>query len=334
VPMIVVCPACEAIVGFEIEMISRDMHGVIVPYSPGAQHPAISHLTDLVSQADVSPLGKVEQIALERERGDRSREAVLVQLARDVAVLRQLVGKIQSVSAAGPAMAIGRDPLGPKDRELPSLANLSVHLVGDHGLAARWSMGPALNSDVGRLTMIGQRGKAVLWMPAADPWSLEIAGQRLPLEATGQGEFESVFWQLGHAAHSDGTSTQSWLLACRDQEVAEAALRSLARGRTVELFNEEHTEEESFKGVMAIGGCLMLVFAMAVLLLATIVEGLRLPMRDWPMWRPWPFYLLLPIVAFLLLQLLQLAIKRDSNTTPLSPQQQEDKPLRLNLPLS
>jgi hypothetical protein len=76
-------------------------------------------------------------------------------------------------------------------------------------------------------------------------------------------------------------------------------------------FNEEHTEEESFKGVMAMGGCLLLVMALGVLFIAVVVEGLRLPIRTWPLWRLWPFYLLVPIVAFLLLQLLQLVVKRE-----------------------
>jgi len=55
-----------------------------------------------------------------------------------------------------------------------------------------------------------------------------------------------------------------------------------------------------------------LVMALLVLFLAVIVEGLRLPMRSWPLWRLWPFYLLVPIGGFLLLQLLQLAVKRDA----------------------
>ena len=61
-----------------------------------------------------------------------------------------------------------------------------------------------------------------------------------------------------------------------------------ARGRTIELFAEEHTEEESFKGIMAMGGCLLLVMALGVLVVAVIVEGLRLPMRSWPLWRLCP----------------------------------------------
>ncbi|HEX5105181.1 MAG TPA: hypothetical protein VFV87_15280, partial [Pirellulaceae bacterium] len=50
-----------------------------------------------------------------------------------------------------------------------------------------------------------------------------------------------------------------------------------------------------------------------VVFVATIVEGLRLPLRDWPAWKYWPIYLLVPVVVFLLLQLLQLAVKRDES---------------------
>jgi hypothetical protein len=309
VPMIVVCPACEALVGFEIDMIRRDTRAVIVPFSPGAGHPGIARLAELVSWGEASPLGKIEQVTFERESDDRSRGAVLEQLARDCALLRQLIGTVQSVSAAGPTAPVGRDPLGPKPRVLPSLANLGVHLAGESGLTARWSIGPALAAPAGRLTVIGERGKATLSMPAARPWALEMACAAPFMESyESQLEAEGVFARLSHPEFYDESA---WLSACRDQEVAEAVDRSLARGRTIELFNEEHTEEESFKGIMAMGGCLMLVFALAVVFLATVVEGLRLPMRDWALWRLWPFYVLVPIVAFLLLQLLQLAVKRE-----------------------
>ena len=87
--------------------------------------------------------------------------------------------------------------------------------------------------------------------------------------------------------------------------------RSLLRGRTIELFNEEPTEEQSFKGVMAMGGCLTLMASFGVLLLVALVEALQLPIRGWLIWRLWPVYLLTPLAVFLLMQLLQLAIKRE-----------------------
>jgi hypothetical protein len=312
VPLIVVCPACEAIVGFEIEMIRRDVKGVIVPYVPGASNPALERLEEMLV-GDDSPIGSVEQILLEREQIDRSRHSVLVQLARDATVLRQFIGTIQIVSASGPPAAIGRDPLGPKPKQLPPLANLSVHLGGEEGVYARWSIAPAPGANSGRLTIIGQRGKAVLDMPGSGDWSLQLPGEPPATEAANAADdAEEVFWRLTHAMATDEFyDDEAWLAACRDQEAAEAVDRSLARGRTIELFNEQHTEEASFKGIMAMGGCLLLVMALGVLFLAVVVEGLRLPMRGWPLWRLWPFYLLVPIAVFLLLQLLQLAIKRD-----------------------
>jgi len=56
---------------------------------------------------------------------------------------------------------------------------------------------------------------------------------------------------------------------------------------------------------------LLLVGALGVVFVATIVEGLRLPLRDWTVWRFWPVYLLVPIAVFLLLQLLQLVVKKE-----------------------
>src|SRR5947207_5263128 len=68
VPMIVVCPACESIVGFEIEMIRRDTKALVIPYVPQASHPIIDRLSQWTLQEHESPVGKVEQIVLEREQ--------------------------------------------------------------------------------------------------------------------------------------------------------------------------------------------------------------------------------------------------------------------------
>jgi hypothetical protein len=313
VPMIVVCPACEAIIGFEIEMIRRDANARVIPYVPFVSHQSIDRLSEWILQDSESPVGKIEQIVLEREQADRSREAVLVRLARDATLLREFIGTIQTVSASGPPLAVGRDPLGPKPKEPLSLANLSVNLGGDVGITARWSIAPSSNHELGRLTIIGDRAKAVLTMPGSGDWSLQLPdGTAITEPANVSDDAERVCSWLTHAKESDEFyDSDSWLSACRDQEVAEAVDRSLARSRTIELFNEEHTEEESFKGVMAMGGCLLLVMALGVLFVAVVVEGLRLPIRSWPLWRLWPFYLLVPIVAFLLLQLLQLVVKRE-----------------------
>jgi len=314
VPLVIVCPACEAIVGFEIEMIRSDTKSVIVPYSPGFFGSAVRELEGIVSLRENSPCGEIEQIAFTREQRDRSREAVLRQLARDVAIIRRLIGSIQTVSASGPPAVIGRDPMGPKVKELPSLANLTVHFTGDEGLTARWSIALSSGAEQSRLSIVGRSGQATLTMPASDEWTLDMRSAEGSTESSfADDEFERVFWELLHSAGPEKLYDDSaWLAACRDQEAAEAVDRSLLRGRTIELFNENHTEEQSFKGVMAMGGCLLLMAALAILFFIVLVESLQLPIRSLLVWRLWPVYLLVPIVIFLLLQFLQLAVKREA----------------------
>jgi hypothetical protein len=314
VPLLVFVPSCESIVGFEIEMIRRDTGGHIKPYIPAQGN--LTRMLKLVRDGEESAIGRIEQLTFDREMEPRFRPNVLTQFARDVALIRQFIGRIAKITASGPPSPPGRDPLGPKLQTLPSLSNLSVHLQGESDFSARWSIGPVASERGARLTLIGSAGRAIIHMPEpARQWMFEIIGKEseqwsewvehpetslLPAEPS----------QLSNQYHDP----DAWLNACRDQEVAEAVDRSLARGRTIELFGEEHTEEDSFKGVMAVGGCLLLVMALGVVFIATIVEGLRLPMRDWMIWQYWPIYLLVPVVVFLLLQLLQLALKRDESS--------------------
>lgn len=324
IPLLVVCPACDAIVGFEIEMIRRDVGGLILPYVPGQYHPALQELALLIKEPLSSPLGQLEQVTFEREQAHRDRASVLRQLPRDLCLLRSLVGTLQSVTASGPARDVGRDPLGPKIKELPSLANLSLALTSVSQLPARWSMAPPTTGELGRLQLTGQRGRAILTMPHAGDWSLDIAGDSFSTSTfASDADLPEVFQRLHQETQAGQQNrTSTWISACRDQEAAEAVDRSLSRGRTIELFNEEHTEEASFKGVMAMGGCLLLTCALVILLFAGVVEGLHLPMRNWQVWRLWPVYLLALIVLFLLLQLFGLAAKRtearSGSTLPVS----------------
>jgi hypothetical protein len=318
VPLVVLCPACEAIVGFEIEMIRSDTKSIIIPHVPGASHPAIRELLAALRSRDGELTGPIERITLEREQADRSRDAVLKQLARDATLLRKLIGTIQTVSASGPPAAVGRDPLGPKPKELPSLAKLNVHFGGNTALTAQWSVTPTVDGDQGILTVVCERVKAVLTMPANGDWVARYTGEMTNVESySGLLDAEQTFARLERATSSNGREDVSaWLSTCRDQEAAEAVDRSLVRGRTIELFNESHTEEQSFKGVMAAGGCLLLLGALGILFFIVLIESLQLPARILPekllfVWRLWPVYLLVPIVIFLFLQFLQLAVKRE-----------------------
>ncbi|ADB18568.1 hypothetical protein Psta_3914 [Pirellula staleyi DSM 6068] len=319
VPLLVVHPACETMLGFEVEMIRRDVEAVIVPFSPDAYHPAVALLETWQLAGEESPLGAIEQLVFHRPLEDRSRSSVLVQLARDLSLLRPILGRIRAISATGPT-AKHRDPYISGPKTLPPLANLHVHVTGEVPFPARWSVEIPATGDHSRVVLVGSRGRGVLTMPPAfADWKLELvtpAGNTAvdlpaidPYQAV-LADFAKLALSREKVAAETLTTGATWLTAVRDVEAASAVDRSIERGRTIELLNEEINEEESFKGVMAVGGCLLLMVALGAVMLATIVEGLQLPLRNWAVWRYWPAYLLVPIAIFLILQLLQLVIKR------------------------
>ena len=317
VPMLVIHPACEMIVGYELEMIRAERGGVMQPFVPGLDHPAAGEFAALA--AGESPLGQIEQILFERQMTDRSRGAVLTQFARDASLLRRLLGTIRQVAATGPAGNEYHDPLAARTRTLPSLTNLSVHLSGECPFSARWSVGPVDELAGGKLILIGSRGRATLRMPAgaAARWELEIAGSHQRLAYEPFDEVEHALAELQRAVERGRDHTSAWIDACHDLEAASVIDRSLEKGRAIALYADEVSEEQSFKGVMAVGGCLVLAATLAALFVVVIVESLQLEVRRAPLWRAWPVILVTPILTFLLLQTLKgVARKRPKGPLP------------------
>jgi myo-inositol 2-dehydrogenase/D-chiro-inositol 1-dehydrogenase len=98
-------------------------------------------------------------------------------------------------------------------------------------------------------------------------------------------------------------------------EVAEATVRSLRRGRTVDLHYEPVSEEANFKSVMTSTGCMILIGALVAVLLA--LSGPPLGYH----WTIYIAYLIPPIlVIFVVLQTLRFAI-RPSDPVATAPSQ-------------
>jgi hypothetical protein len=239
-----------------------------------------------------------------------------------------LIGNVSRVSAMG--------TLGGAD----SLANLSVNMHVSPGVLARWSHGPASPSSGARLLLRGSDGQLILDMPESfREWSLEIDGVRQTAEGFEIGDDHRRVLSTLELAMEGVEPEFSWADACRDMEVVSAVEQSLRRGRTIEVFEEEHSEEQTFKGIMAIGSCGILFASLLLLIGLAVFEGLTLPLRDTPLEIPdtpdaqprrphlllrlWPFY---PFAAFLLLQLLRLVFRSDTSTKPTSepPAQSDD----------
>jgi hypothetical protein len=220
---------------------------------------------------------------------------VFAQLARDAQLLQSIVGKLDRVTALGPA---GGD----------QLTSLAVTFAGQTDALIQWVLQPPHKSSFGKLTADVEQEKFSLeFRPDESRWQLQVESPTSPSTQ----QFES--FALGHALlhridnvlAADPMSTASierWKQACHAAELAEGAQQSLRRNRTIQLYYEEHSEEQTFKGVMAIGGCLVLLFVLAVLALSAVIDALDLPFRNSLWWRLWPLYVLAPAVLLLAAQ--------------------------------
>ncbi len=299
VPLAVVHPGCEAITGFELEMIRRDLGASIASYLPILWDPAIAELEALFGAE--GRLGPMRQVGLEREGRAVSLEEIWNLLAGDIELVRRWFGPIRLVSALGTP---------------PEQLMVQATTVG--GAAAQWSFGPVLRSAGVRIALTGAGGKAVLALTdeaGSTSRSLQIVDQaseetREIAAGDPAARFLEGWLGKGDSAEAISVPKPEWAAACRDVETAETARHSLRRNKTLELYHEEHSEQQTFKGMMAAGGCLALLLTLAAFLVAMLLDSL-LPLREFGWWRAWPVCVFAPLGIFLLLQAVQVILALD-----------------------
>jgi predicted dehydrogenase len=291
---------------YELDMIRRDTHSVVVPNLPARLHPAIAELQSLLNTQEQSELqspllGTIDQLVFERFLADRSRESVLRQFARDADLMQLFGGDAMTLHALGSG-ALGRD-LGP-------YGNLAVQLACQRGVVCRWSVAPVEEQPGGRLTLVGSSGKAMLSVPMDRPWRMEIRSTQATLPFTSK-DFPA--WD-GAAAAIDVLAAAiegrdvhpTWSDAARTVELTETIDISLARGRTIDLHREDFTDIGTFKGTMTSLGCGLLVVGLTMTVLVAIAAGVAAQM-GWnqlaAVLDKWPILLLAVCGAFLLLQI-------------------------------
>ncbi len=234
------------------------------------------------------------QLVVERAMAARTKATVEAQFARDVELVRAVCGDLTGISAMGPA---GADDA--------AYANLGVQLSGPSQVLVRWSVGPVEGRAGVRLTLVGASGKASLELADAVDEATELVivreGQRRsePLAAYEPAAAAIAELERGMAGQP---SVPSWPDACRDVESAESIARSLAKGRTVQLYNEEHSEHGTFKGTMTSLGCGLLVLSLVVFLLAAALAGPNNAFFSYV-----PHFILGVLALFLAIQTLKLA---------------------------
>jgi predicted dehydrogenase len=302
VPLLVCHPVhSSTLLHLELDMIRRDVGGIILPYVASRWQPAVTRVHELLADGK---LGGLEQIVCERFLPSRTRPAVLRTFMEDAALVRRFLGEVTKVGAM--ASAAGE----------AGFANLGVQLSGPSGVLARWSVAPAGDQAGAVLSIVGSQGKATLRMPEGDSaqqdsWRVEeTSGNPTTERIDGTAAPAAAIAALEQAL-AGSTPPDDWEDAVRAAQLTEAVERSLRRGRVISLEFDEHTEEGTFKGVMATLGCGLLLLAPVVSLLpaAVIHRFTGLSFGD-----AWLRTLGVVLAFFLLLQFCLLLIPKKSES--------------------
>jgi predicted dehydrogenase len=301
-PLLVSHPVVDSmLVYYELDMIRRETGCVTVPHLSERHHPALGLLAEMVAQGADSPIGKIEQVVIDRCVASPSRAVVVRQFARDVDLVRGIAGDMTRLGALAGASGDS------------AYTSLGVQMSGPEGVVARWSVVPSRSNQGARITLVGAHGKALVEArPQNQPWTLELVTDGTSEERrydTWDPAAASLD-QLARAMQHEPRQPD-WVDAARGVELAETIQRSLQKGRTIELYYEEYTEEGTFKGTMTSIGCGLLLLGMFLLGAVAIGEQMGLPLV-----RFWPYFLVGAFGLFLLLQLLMLVFRRPSAKSP------------------
>jgi len=304
------------LLAYELDMIRSDVGGLLLPILPDRQHPLLGRLLEAVEGglAGVGSLGRLESISLVRRMPERSKEAVLSWLARDADLVRLLIGDPQRLSTLA---GVSSDA---------AYASLTVEFGGELQVPARWQV--ARGADpVAELTLTGEAGQIRVTIPdstlgpATWTWhDLEGTVEAAPFDG-GLAMLATLQRCLGEtppvaaaelASQPPLPPPAAWADAARAIELAETVPRSLARGRAIDLHQEEFSELGTFKGTMASLGCGLVMAGLLVLVLATVIGGIAHE-AGWAFGEQltsvWPFVVLAVLTGFLALQVLPALIQ-------------------------
>lgn len=284
---------------YELDMIRKDSGARLIPFLPDRLHPFTARLhREIEAGLGGGRLGTVETIDMTRRLTDRSRDSVLRHLARDADLVRVLVGDPRRLSTLGGA---GTDAVW---------ATLAVGFTGAAAVPARWQVARGEPAGL-TLTAVGSAATCTLTIPD-DPraewtWTTPAGQERLPFDRGG-----AILGVLdAGSAGGTGVGPAAWDDAARAIELAESVPRSVAKGRAIDLHQEEFSELGTFKGTMASLGCGLVLVGLLVLLLATLVGGVARE-AGWGLGEriagAWPVAVLTVLGLFLALQLLPLIV--------------------------
>jgi myo-inositol 2-dehydrogenase/D-chiro-inositol 1-dehydrogenase len=288
---------------YQVALSREETGAVVVPDLPARLHPAFERLKRAIEGQE---LGAFRGLRIEwptsSEEGDLARHV----FPRLVDAVRALIGEIEALTATG-------DPPGPRPT-----ASLIVQLRGPDARRAEVRIEQGHGPDApARLVVTGAEGSLSLEVtprfegPSRLVRLIPSQGEDLPLPALDSwGPHEAILSVLAEAITPRDREVHPNLLdGTRAMELSEATVRSLRRGRTVDLHYEEISEAGTFKGVMTSIGCVLLLCVLIALPIALVGPALGVPGTIYIAYAIPPV-----LILFVLLQLLRFAVRQPRRT--------------------
>jgi predicted dehydrogenase len=316
-PVITAHPALESLLAaYELEMFQRERQAYLAPWLPLRNHPLVATFAAWIKDEHLSPLGKIDRLVISRAETDRSRSAVLGDVARDLDLIRAFAGEVNGVLAVGNGIAT-------TEQSERSYAALGLQISLESSLLVRWGIEPADGSDRAELQLHGSEGRVHWLLPTlGDPGLCHLhSGGKETTVSHDEWSYAAAAETFLAQALAREPLQPSWNDAARSIELTDAVERSLKRGRKIEVRIEEADDLGNFKGIMASVGCGILMFGLFLMGLC-ILSAVIFRAAGWEQGanvlnKAWPWVLLLMSAAYLGLQLfIKLTVKPNRRSGP------------------
>ena len=282
---------------YQVALSRAETGAVLVPDLPARLHPGLERVRRAIEGKEVGVFRALRhESPAERGPGDLVRR----DFPRRVDLTRALLGEIEAVTATGAPAGIHPDE------------ELIVHLRGPRASRAEiriWAGPP----EPARLVAVGAEGTLTFeydleFLHPARLIRRESNGAETVTELAPWDPRAAILGTLAAAIERRATHAHPDLLdGTRAMELAEAVVRGLKRGRTVDLHYEEISEAGTFKSVMTSFGCVVFLGALFAMLLAMVGPALGFG------WTLYLAYAIPPVlIGFMLLQVLRFAIRSSS----------------------
>lgn len=282
---------------YQVALSNHEFGAVVVPNLPLRYHPGIQRIRSMTGPNSSS--GAIESIVIDIETDGNSQNLALSPFADWADVVRHLLGDVENIAAMGFPPG-----LQPTDR-----LTAQLRAAGDR--RAELTIRTGTKRNYVRMTV---NTSTTLIQLAFDPLSCDAGtiehkntrdNSTANSEPMGRWDQFNLIIDMWLETFQQKRPTGLTLLdGIRSMEVAEGAIRSLRRGRAIDLYYEEVSEANNFKTIMTSLGCLMVISVILALPLISAGPALGLPFT---------LYLgyLIPLAmgGFVALQLLRLAIK-------------------------